>query len=337
MAKFWMIRAGEGGRLADEYRKSGVVALTFAGKRDFSGSPSRETVREAIEAAYPHLKPGAIVNGTANLYKFVSVVKPGDAVISYDPLRRSYLVGQIVGDYTYRPGLVPNHDHVWSVKWTGEVNRDDLSPAARNPLGATNAIFEPGDHVLAEIQRLLSGQVPAHTLPDAEVTEDVPNEFDEIRRDVIGRSHEFIKDKISELDWSEMQELVAAILRAMGYKTEVSPQGPDRGKDIVASPDGLGFSSPRIKVEVKHRTRSPMGAPEVRGFIGGLRGEDRGLYVSTGGFTKEAEYEAERAAVPVSLLDLDSLATLLVQHYESLDNDGRALVPLTRFYWPASS
>src|SRR4051812_16314202 len=131
-----------------------------------------------------------------------------------------------------------------------------------------------------------------------------------------------------------MQDLVAGILRAMGYKTQVSPKGADRGKDIVASPDGLGLSPPRIKVEVKHRTRTPMGTQEVRSFIGGLRGDDRGLYVSTGGFTKEAEYEAERASVPVNLLDLDALATLVTQHYEHMDSDGRALVPLTRFYWP---
>jgi predicted Mrr-cat superfamily restriction endonuclease len=43
-----------------------------------------------------------------------------------------------------------------------------------------------------------------------------------------------------------MQELVAGILRAMGYKTLVSPAGADRGKDIIASPDGFGFEPPRI-------------------------------------------------------------------------------------------
>jgi len=33
---------------------------------------------------------------------------------------------------------------------------------------------------------------------------------------------EFIKDKVNELDWEEMQELVAGLLRAMGYKTRIS-------------------------------------------------------------------------------------------------------------------
>jgi restriction system protein len=99
-----------------------------------------------------------------------------------------------------------------------------------------------------------------------------------------------------------MQELVAGVLRAMGYKTRVSPAGPDRGRDIIASPDGFGFQPPRIVVEVKHR-KGTMGAPEVRSFVGGLRQNDNGLYVSTGGFTREARYEADRTNQNLTLMD----------------------------------
>lgn len=130
-----------------------------------------------------------------------------------------------------------------------------------------------------------------------------------------------------------MQELVAAILRGMGYKTRVSPAGPDRGKDIVASPDGLGLEEPRIKVEVKHR-KGTIGAADVRAFLGGLRHGDKGLYVSSGGFTREAEYEAERANIPLTLIDLDTLASLLTQHYDTMDMVGRSILPLTRLLWP---
>jgi len=101
----------------------------------------------------------------------------------------------------------------------------------------------------------------------------------------LAKSREFIKDKILELDWEEMQELVAGILRAMDYKTIVSSKGPDRGRDILTSPDGLGLNEPRIVVEVKHR-KGQMGSPEIRSFTGGLRPKDKGLYVSTGGYTK---------------------------------------------------
>jgi len=80
----------------------------------------------------------------------------------------------------------------------------------------------------------------------------------------------------------------------MGYHTTVAADGSDRGADIFASPDGLGLQEPRIFVEVKHRSGS-MGADELRKFLGGRRAGDRCLYVSTGGFTKAARYEAERA------------------------------------------
>ena len=135
------------------------------------------------------------------------------------------------------------------------------------------------------------------------------------------------------MEWHQLQELVAALLRALGYRTKVSPQGADRGKDIFASPDGFGFELPRIVVEVKHRRGQTMGAPEVRSFLGGRHKDDRGLYVSTGGFTREAYYEAERASIPVTLMTLDDLARAIMDNYEEFDTLGRSLVPLTRVYW----
>jgi restriction system protein len=119
----------------------------------------------------------------------------------------------------------------------------------------------------------------------------------------------------------------------MGYKTRVSPRGPDRGVDIFASPDGLGLQEPRIFVEVKHRQQT-MGAQELRSFLGGRKEGDRCLYVSTGGFTKDARYEADRSNIPLTLVDLPLLRDLVLDHYERLDETSRRLVPLTRIYWP---
>ena len=119
----------------------------------------------------------------------------------------------------------------------------------------------------------------------------------------------------------------------MGYRTKVSGPGPDRGVDIFASPDGLGLAEPRIFVEVKHRAGSTS-APAVRSFLGGRRTGDRCLYVSTGGFSADARYEADRSTVPLTLLTMPDLRELLVNYYESLDSETRALVPLKRVYWP---
>ncbi|WP_349679944.1 restriction endonuclease, partial [Bifidobacterium sp. UBA6881] len=86
-------------------------------------------------------------------------------------------------------------------------------------------------------------------------------------------------------------------------------------------PDGIRI----IRVEIKHHKGS-MEAPAMRSFIGGLRAGDRGLYVSTGGFTKEARYEADRANVPIRLLDLDGFVRHYVDVYDKTDEETRDIL-----------
>ena len=95
------------------------------------------------------------------------------------------------------------------------------------------------------------------------------------------------------------------------------------------------LEEPRIFVEVKHRLGSPMGAEKIRSFLGGRQTGDRCLYVSTGGFTKDAKYEADRSGIPLTLVTLPYLRELLVEHYENLGPKGTALVPLKKIYWPS--
>ena len=96
----------------------------------------------------------------------------------------------------------------------------------------------------------------------------------------------------------------------------------------------MGLEEPRIRAEVKHRKNTALGAQDVRSFLGGLRQGDRALYVSTGGFTKDAGYEADRSNIPITLINLDELARLVVVHYESFELDDRVLIPLAKVYWP---
>ena len=88
-------------------------------------------------------------------------------------------------------------------------------------------------------------------------------------------------------------------------------------------------------VEVKHRSK-PVDSKEIRSFIGGLRQNDRGLYYSTGGFTKDARYEAERSDIPITLVDLDMLVDLVIQLYDKFDSNVKKLLTLQKLYWPGS-
>lgn len=78
-----------------------------------------------------------------------------------------------------------------------------------------------------------------------------------------------------------------------------------------------------------------MGSATLRSFISVVRTGQNGIFISTGGFTREARYEADRALNPVALVDIDDLANLAVENYRHFDTEGRALLPLMHVYWPA--
>ena len=60
-----------------------------------------------------------------------------------------------------------------------------------------------------------------------------------------------------------------------------------------------------------------------------LGDEDVGLFVSTGGFTKDAESEARKQEKRrVALISLDKLFDLWVEHYSKLSDQARRRLPL---------
>lgn len=332
MAKtMWVVRGGRNARFINEFKEHSLVAIGDRQLEPLQTVTDRQEIIQRVREAHPEMKEKQAVVWGSQVYKFRSEMKTGDRVISYDPNQREYLVGTISGDYEYNEDIIPEYPRIRRVVWKGSVLRDSLSTDTKNSLGAISTLFNPSNEAIEEIELLLSGKKPAEPELD-EVDEVEEQKF--LLKDMQSRSHEFIKDKVIKLDWEQMQELVAGVLRAMGYKTQISPAGPDQGKDIIASPDGFGFETPRIMVEVKHRKGS-IGAPDIRSFLGGRHKDDKGLYVSTGGFTKDAVYEAERANIPLTLMTLDDLVKALNEHYENMDLDARVLVPLTNVYWPS--
>jgi restriction system protein len=327
----WMVRNPQG-KHADELIKAKAVGIGWPGVVPFlKGAKNPEDFYNAIQKADPDLKGQEVVNAGRQLYKFFREMKDGDTVVTYDSPKRKYHVGTIAGAVRSDPEVEAPFSNVRAVIWQHEVDRDTLSQAARNSLGSTLTIFEPSEEAEQEIRKRIiepDTSVPAETTPTAEVEAEDPF------ANAVENSRELIKDRLSKLSWEDMQSLVAGVLRAMGYKTKISAGGGDRGKDVVASPDGLGLEHPRIFVEVKHR-KGQMGPAEIRQFIGGRHAQnDRCVFVSTGGFTTEAKYEAERSSVPLTLVDSDELVALLIDYYETTDAETRTLVPLRKTYWP---
>ena len=335
----WVVRAERGGIYAEYFLSQRVVTIGWGDVGPILPSDSNADIVKRCVAAYP-----GDSNGGHRVRRFVREMADGDSVVTYDNDNRIYHVG-IIRSAAEHGALVHGGKHSGysrGVEWMGQVSRDALSPDARNRLGSLLTIFRVGPTTSQELRLLYMGGSAAVAAPDELPVAASDSDSDEvldthdILEEYLAKSDQFVEDQIARLDWSDLQELVAGILRAMGYRTTVSGRGPDRGVDIFASPDGLGLAEPRIFVEVKHR-RGTIGSPALRSFLGGRHSGDRCLYVSTGGFTNEARYEADRSQIPLTLLTLPDLRELLVSNYENLDSETRALVPLKRVYWPVTA
>jgi restriction system protein len=137
-----------------------------------------------------------------------------------------------------------------------------------------------------------------------------------------------IESYLTSMNPFDFQNLVAGLLWAMGYHVAwVAPPGPDGGVDVIAQADPLGISGPRIKVQVKRSDR--MSVKEIRSFLALVSDGDVGLFVSAGGFTKDAEdlvrSQEKRRAM---LVDLAKFVDLWIEHYGKVPDEFRRLLPL---------
>ena len=324
----WMIRAGRGGIYAADWLNRGLVGIGWDFGATDIASMSREQIRSGYAIKHPNDSKNKLAAAVGQIYRFAHDMEQGSTVVMYDPETRLYHIGTIAGPC--KPATdIEEATFTRVVKWKQTAQRDALTTSSKNSLGGIQTIFSISDEVVADLKSASKSETSSQ--PD-ETEDDAAD--DDARAATYDNGIELIKDRVNQVGWEDMERLVADLLKAMGYCARVTPKGPDGGRDVVASPDALGLESPRIVAEVKHR-KGAMGAPAVRSFIGGLRAGDRGLYVSTGGFTKEARYEADRATIPIRLLDLDSFVRHYVEVYDKADEETRSILPLTRIWWPA--
>lgn len=322
----WMVRAGDDNELASVVEEKNAVAIGWREVGDVSDLHSRDEFKERYRQAFPEHSAGRVAVNAGQIYRFVREIQEGDYALTYIKSTREVLIGLVEGSYRYlEDALLEKYPHVHQVKWLAKVSRDDFGQRARNSMGSTLTVFNLDDY-LDQIHNLATGQEPE--IPEEE--EEAPPFFEEVK----AQADELVADMISRLDPYDFQDLVAELLRAMGFRAVSSSAGRDRGVDIVAHPDALGFERPRIKAQVKHR-RDSVGGPEMRSFVATLRDGENGLYVSTGGFTRDAEVEAQRAREPITLLDRDRFIQLLLEHYADLDPEYKAQVPLRKLWVPA--
>jgi restriction system protein len=150
--------------------------------------------------------------------------------------------------------------------------------------------------------------------------------IDQLEEIAISGVREFILQKNAY----EFQDLVAALLNALGYHiSKVSYQFPDSGIDLIAYNDPLGTTEPRIIVQIKHQQKESISIDEIQKLAGTLkRSTDVGIFITSGYFSKLAEKEARLNKEHIELIGFDRFVALWTEHYEKLKDEQKSMMPL---------
>lgn len=167
---------------------------------------------------------------------------------------------------------------------------------------------------------------------EEEPTEDAPESTNAMNLDLLeSDAREGIKKFIAAKNPYEFQFMVAALLRAMGYHTPfIAPKGKDGGIDIIAYVDPLGAQTPRIKVQVKHKPETVIGAPDIRALLGVLRAGDIALFVTSGTFSPDAKNTGTSSREFIRLIDGDEFIEMWQEYYDKMSDEDKNMLPLKR-------
>lgn len=131
-------------------------------------------------------------------------------------------------------------------------------------------------------------------------------------------------EKVRECHPSFFEKLVVDLLLAMGYgcddkSGQVIGKSHDGGIDGIISEDKLGLNLIYIQAK-RYNEGNSVGRPEIQRFIGAMQKAEKGVFITTSKFTKEAlDFANAESRKHIRLIDGDSLVELMIKHSVGLE------------------
>jgi restriction system protein len=335
----WLVRAGKHGEHEARFLNENRIYLTWDGlNHDLSALPDRSALDEVLAQTYTDAKIGTLRNYAGQIWAFSQRMKKGDWAAVPSKAKPVFNIAEITGDYAFDPKAEDPYYHSRAVKWVGrDVPRAAFGQDMLYSFGAIMTICQIERNDAERRIRTMKAnswrpESPERlSVPNTEAT-DATEEVDleQLARDQIARLI------IQRFKGHGMERLVEALLKAQGYTTYRSPIGADKGVDLLAAPGALGFDHPRICVQVK--SGGPVDHPTLSQLLGTMHSvqADQGLLVSWGGFKQSVEKETAQHFFRVRLWNQDNLISQILEHYDRLDEEIRAELPLKRIWMVAA-
>ena len=320
--RFWGIHT----RDENLFLKQGKIAIGWRDMGDLSViADSRDAFKTKYQSVYPNAKKCSIPTGSGMLYRFCHEVQIGDYVVFPSKSDRMINIGEVTGDYVYDASQ-PEYAQTRTVKWLKSLSRTVFTQGALYEIGSAMSFFTVktyADEFLAALDKGFKTASSASEDPTVGATAD----------GIIESTKDFVLKELSRnLKGYALEEFVANLLQAMGYRTTVSPQGGDSGIDITAYKDEL---PPRILVQVKSQD-SDVKETTIQSLKGAMREGDYGLFVTLSNYTKNAKKYLENTPI-IRGINGTELVDLILKYYGDLDEKYQKMIPLKMVYIPVET
>lgn len=341
----WLIRAGSQGQYEQKFINENRVYVTWDGlKHDLSAMAVRDDLIAALTITDPDAKPKKLMNHASQIWPFAHAISVGDMVVLPSKNQPVIYIGEVVSDYNFEAKAEDPFYHWRSVKWLSEpVPRSHFSQDLLYSFGAFMTICRiQRNNAEARLAAMAANGWRAETLKQAIddkqafTTCDASDEDIETDLEALGQGR-IVKLIEAKFKGHQLTRLVAAILTAQGYTCWQSPAGADGGVDILAANGPMGFGTQQICVEVKSGD-GLVDRPTVDKLMGAMTkfNATQGLFVAWGGFRGNVQKELASSFFRVRLWSQNDLLEQLFMHYEKLDEEIKAELPLKRIWTVAA-
>lgn len=340
----WLCRAGKRGKWEQSFLDENRIYLTWEGlNRNLSELQTKPELGEVLREVYPDAPKRRISQNTGQIWVFAQRMQIGDWVVLPSKMKPAIHIGEITSEYQFNANAVDPCFHYRNIKWIEtDIPRTNFDSDLLYSFGALLTICEiKRNDADKRIRGMAKNNWKASNLPpiispnddnnddnNVEVKTNAPTiDLEQVARDHIAKviTRKFMGHGLA---W-----LVDEVLKAQGYTTFLSPEGPDKGIDILAALGPLGFGQPRIAVQVKSGD-SAIDRPTLDQLIGTMQNvqADQGLLVSWGGFKRSVDREKATQFFRVRLWDQDTLIDQILLNYDKLSKDLKSKIPLKRIW-----
>lgn len=301
-----------------------IIAIGWDAIGDLSRiEPTREAYKNEYIRAYPNAKKGSVATGAGMLYRFSCEMQKGDYIVFPSKIDRKINIGIVESDYFHddAAAMYPNQR---KVKWLRHLPRTAFSQGALYEVGSALSFFQVknySDEFLKALDRNFTGN-NLESEPDETVARTA--------EEIIESTKDFILKELSKrLKGYALEEFIADLLQAMGYRTTLSPHGGDNGVDITAYKDEL---PPRIVVQVKSQD-GDIKETTIQSLKGAMREGDYGVFITLSDYTKNAQKYLDNTPI-IRGINGTELVDLILKYYDKLSEQYKRIIPLKMVYIP---